>query len=229
MVRAIDDDRDDAPMTPQRDNLRMTRRRKIDPVSSTDSAGELILPSGFTGVPRVFFQRDPRLVAPELLNKVLLRGDGRAGRIIEVEAYVGDQDPAAHTFRGETARNRTMFGPAGHMYVYFTYGMHWCSNAVCGEVGQGWGVLMRALQPLQGIELMRAARPKATPRTLASGPACLTQAMGIDGSFNGADLVRGDRGVRIASDGTAPPDSPRIGPRIGISRGKELPFRWRVG
>lgn len=207
----------------------MARRSKINPVSDVGSAGEVMLPYDLVGVPRMLFQRDPRLVAPELLNKILLRDDGRAGRIIEVEAYVGDQDPAAHTFRGETARNRTMFGPAGHMYVYFTYGMHWCCNTVCGEVGQGWGVLIRALEPLHGIELMRAARPKATPRTLTSGPACLTQAMGIDGTFNGADLVLGDRGVRIASDGMPPPVEPRVGPRVGISRAKEFPFRWRTG
>lgn len=206
----------------------MTSRRKSDPASDLKSASEQALAYGLVGVPRAFFQRDPRLVAPELLNKILLRDDGRAGRIIEVEAYVGDQDPAAHTFRGETSRNRTMFGAPGHMYVYFTYGMHWCCNAVCGEVGQGWGVLIRALQPLHGIELMRAARPKATSRTLTSGPACLTQAMGIDGSFNGVDLVSGDSGVRIASDGTPPPIEPRIGQRVGISRGKELPYRWRT-
>ena len=206
----------------------MTRRRTINSETLTDAASEPALRYGLRGVPRAFFQRDPRLVAPDLLNTILLRDDGRAGRIIEVEAYVGEEDPAAHTFRGETPRNRTMFGPAGHMYVYFTYGMHWCCNTVCGEVGQGWGVLIRALAPLHGIELMRVARPKATARTLTSGPACLTQAMGIDGTFNGADLVLGDRGVRIASDGTAPPAEPRVGPRVGISRGKELPWRWRT-
>ncbi|MFZ2237156.1 MAG: DNA-3-methyladenine glycosylase [Dokdonella sp.] len=179
-------------------------------------------------LPRSFYERDPRLVAPELLYKILLRGDGRAGRIIEVEAYCGEEDPAAHTFNGPTPRNRTMFGPGGHMYVYFTYGMHWCANTVCGLEGQGWGVLIRAVTPIAGIERMRPLRPRArSDRDLASGPARLTQAFGIDGSFDGADLVRNDRGVSVMSDGTMPPTTPRAGPRIGISRGKEFPWRWR--
>ncbi|MGA9420965.1 MAG: DNA-3-methyladenine glycosylase, partial [Rhodanobacteraceae bacterium] len=170
-------------------------------------------------LPRAFFERDPRIVAPELLDKILMRDDGRAGRIIEVEAYCGAEDPAAHTFGGATRRNRTMFGPAGHLYVYFTYGMHWCCNTVCGPAGQGWGVLLRAVRPLAGIERMREARPRARhDRDLASGPARLTQALGIDGRFDGADLVLNDRGVSVLSDGTAPPEGPRIGPRVGISR-----------
>ncbi len=177
---------------------------------------------------RTFFERDPRVVAPELLNKILLRDDGRAGRITEVEAYCGADDPAAHTFRGPTPRNRTMFGPAGHMYVYFTYGMHWCANTVCGPEGLGWGILIRAVMPIAGIAAMRAARPRArTDRDLASGPARLTQAFGIDGTFDGADLIGNNRGVWVATDGTPPPITPRIGPRIGISRAKEFPWRWR--
>lgn len=180
-------------------------------------------------LPRNFFERDPRTVAPELLNKLLVRDDGRAGRIIEVEAYCGADDPAAHTFRGLTRRNRTMFGPAGHLYVYFTYGMHWSCNTVCGPEGEGWGVLLRAIVPIAGIERMRLARGSArSDRELANGPAKLAQAMGIDGSFDGADIVLDDRGVSVRTDGVPPPAQPRVGPRVGISRAKDFPWRWRT-
>lgn len=178
---------------------------------------------------RPFYARHPTEVAPALLNKVLVREDGRAGRIIETEAYCGADDPAAHTFNGPTRRNATMFGAPGHMYVYFTYGMHWCCNAVCGPVGQGWGVLIRAIEPMCGLELMRAARPASTKlRDLTSGPARLTQALAITGEFDGADLVCNDRGVCVCDDGTPPPLTPLTGPRIGISRGKAFDWRWRV-
>ena len=187
------------------------------------------LPAGWTVVPRRFYRRHPVEVAPELLNKLLVRDDGRAGRIVEVEAYAGSEDPAAHSFRGRTARNATMFGEPGHLYVYFTYGLHWGSNAVCGDVGEGAGVLLRAIEPLAGLELMRPLRPAARrDRDLANGPGKLSQAMGLDRSHDGADLVRGDRGVWIASDGTPPPANPRVGPRVGISRAVDFPWRWRT-
>jgi DNA-3-methyladenine glycosylase len=182
-----------------------------------------------TLLPRAVFRRDPRAVAPELLNKVLVSADGRTGRIVEVEAYCGAEDPAAHSYRGRTARNATMFGPAGHMYVYFTYGMHWCCNAVCGEVGEGAGVLIRALEPVAGVQAMRAARPAARrDRDLCSGPARLTQALGISGVHDGIDLVSGRSGFAIVDDGTLPPPGVNGCARIGVSRGVDLPWRWYV-
>ena len=180
-------------------------------------------------LPREFYRRHPTRVAPELLNKILLRDDGRAARIVEVEAYAGAEDPAAHSYRGMTARNATMFGEAGHLYVYFTYGMHWGSNAVCGEPGEGVGVLLRAAEPLAGLALMRSLRPAARrERDLANGPGKLSQAMGLNRSFDGGDLVSGDRGVRIVDDGLPPPATPVVGPRIGISRAQDFPWRWHV-
>ncbi|SFW62095.1 DNA-3-methyladenine glycosylase [Luteibacter sp. UNCMF366Tsu5.1] len=180
-------------------------------------------------LPRAFFQRDPRVVGPELLNKVLACADGRAGRIVEVEAYCGAFDPAAHTYRGKTKRNAVMFGPPGHMYVYFTYGMHWCCNTVCGEDGEGSGVLIRALEPLAGIERMREARPKVRrDRELCSGPARLTQAMGITGAQNGIDLVRARDGYTVVDDGTPAPENVPGSARIGIREGTDLLWRWFV-
>jgi DNA-3-methyladenine glycosylase len=178
-------------------------------------------------LPVEFYRRDPRVVAPELLNKLLVAEDGRRGRIVEVEAYCGAEDPAAHTYRGRTARNASMFGPGGHLYVYFTYGMHWCANVVCGEEGEGVGVLMRALEPVAGLELMRAARPKAkTDRDLCRGPARLAQAFGITRADDGDDLRRGR--IRVLDDGVEPPGAPHVGPRIGISEAVHEPWRWHV-
>jgi DNA-3-methyladenine glycosylase len=119
-----------------------------------------------------------------------------------------------------------MFGPAGHLYVYFTYGMHWCANAVCGAEGEGVAVLLRALAPVDGMEAMRAARPVRRDLDLASGPAKLCQALGIDRTFDGADLVSGDRGLTIVDDGTKPPRRPPSSTRVGLSQGKEHEWRW---
>jgi DNA-3-methyladenine glycosylase len=179
------------------------------------------------------YRRDPRDLAPDLLGKVLVHDDPdvgpRTGRIVEVEAYCGAADPGSHAFRGMTPRNRTMFGPPGGLYVYFTYGMHWCANVVCGDEGEGVAVLLRALAPLDGVEAMRAARPAARRRRdLCNGPAKLCQAFGLDGSFDGADLVTADRGVWVGDDGTAPPAHPFRTTRIGLSAGAEHPWRWCV-
>jgi DNA-3-methyladenine glycosylase len=178
-------------------------------------------------LPRSFYRRDPRVVAPELLNKVLVRGE-RQARIVEVEAYCGGEDPGSHAFRGPTKRNATMFRPGGHLYVYFTYGMHWCANAVCGAEGQGVAVLLRAAAPLKGIDDMRAARGgPPRDRDLCSGPAKLCQSFGITGGLDGVDLVTGSE-ITIATDGTPPPANPGVGLRVGLSAGAEHPWRWWV-
>ncbi len=177
---------------------------------------------------RAFYRRAPEQVAPDLLNKVLVVGD-LAGRIVEVEAYGGADDPASHAHRGPTARNATMFGPPGHLYVYFTYGMHWCANAVTSAPGTAGAVLIRALEPLRGTDQMAVARPGARrPSDLANGPAKLCQALGVDGRLDGADLTTGDRLVTIVDDATAPPERAATGPRVGISAGTEVAWRFWV-
>ena len=179
---------------------------------------------------RRFYARGALEVAPDLLNKVLVAPDGRAGRIVEVEAYRGADDPGSHGFRGLTKRNATMFGPPGHLYVYFTYGMHWCANVVVETDAVAAAVLLRALSPLEGLEAMYAARGPAarTERDLCSGPAKLTQALGIDGAFDGADLVTGDRGVTIVDVGPPPPTVPAVTTRIGLTSGADLPWRFHI-
>jgi DNA-3-methyladenine glycosylase len=179
-------------------------------------------------LPRAFYDADPLDVGPRLLNKLLIRGT-RLGRIVEVEAYRGAEDPASHAYKGPTRRNAIMFGPPGHLYVYFTYGMHWCANAVCGPEGTGYAVLLRALAPLAGLPAIRRARPPGTTDVnLTNGPAKLCQAFGITGTQDGADLVTGDRGLTIGDDGTAPPSEPAVSVRIGISQAADRPWRWWV-
>jgi len=176
---------------------------------------------------REFYRRDPRLVAPALLGKVLVAG-ARSGRIVEVEAYCGDLDPAAHSYRNRSARNEVMFGPAGHLYVYFTYGMHWCANAVCGEIDEGVAVLLRALAPLTGLDAMRRTRGGVDDRDLCRGPARLCQALGLDRGHDGADLVTGGGGVWIGDDGVRSPADPVVTTRVGLSRNADAPWRWYV-
>lgn len=178
-------------------------------------------------LPPGFYARPSPEVAPDLLNKVLV-ASRCAGRIVEVEAY--DQaDPASHSFRGPTQRTEVMFGPPGRLYVYFTYGMHWCANAVCEAEGSGAAVLVRALAPLQGIDAMIERRPRArTVRDLCNGPAKLCQALGIDGDQNGVDLTRVRSPVMVLDDGTPPPQRPGRSPRIGIRVAAEVPWRWFV-
>lgn len=150
----------------------------------------------------------------------------RRGRIVETEAYLGTEDPAAHSYRGPTPRTATMWGEPGHLYVYFSYGMHWCCNPVCGD---GRAVLLRALEPVGGLPEMRAVRPAARrDRDLANGPARLTQALGITGEDDGADLVTGDRGIVVVDDGTPPPPQPTVTPRIGITKAAAELWRFYV-
>lgn len=183
-------------------------------------------------VPRSFFDRDALEVAPELLNKLLVRDDAPellVARLVEVEAYCGLDDAGSHAYRGKTVRNATMFGRPGGLYVYFTYGMHWCANAVCGPGGQPHAALLRAAAPLEGLDVMRARRPKARrDRELCAGPARLAQAFGLDRVLDGDDLVTGP--VRILDDGTPPPEQPGVSERIGLSpgRGDEHPWRFYV-
>ncbi len=183
-------------------------------------------------LPRAYFDRDALSVAPELLNKVLERRDGGAriaARIVEVEAYCGADDPGSHAFRRRTPRNATMFGAPGRLYVYFSYGNHWCMNVVCGPGEQPHAVLLRAAAPLEGIEVMYARRPAARrDRDLAAGPGRLGQAFGVDRSFDGSDLGAGP--IRIVDDGVAPPGRPGVSARIGLAPGKGdlFPFRFYV-
>jgi DNA-3-methyladenine glycosylase len=146
-------------------------------------------------LPRSFYARPAIEVAPELLGHVLVRllpdGTRLAARLVEVEAYEPD-DPGSHAFRGMTPRNEVMFGPPGHLYVYFTYGMHFCMNAVTRRPGEGSAVLLRAGEPLDGVDEMRRRRGRDRPIELCSGPGRFTQALGIERPENGSDLVRGD-------------------------------------
>jgi DNA-3-methyladenine glycosylase len=193
-------------------------------------------------LPRAFYNRDPRLVAPDLLGKVLVRREGRkilAGRIVEVEAYLGKNDPASHSARGETPRNAVMFGPPGFVYVYFIYGNHYCMNVSCLPKGIAGGILFRALEPLQGIEAMAVARGISVtgPRdlkNLTSGPGRLAEALDITRlRDNGKDLTskKSDLFIAepIAEDSSKDYDRARrvlTTPRIGITKAAELPLRY---
>jgi DNA-3-methyladenine glycosylase len=175
-------------------------------------------------LPRSFFARDALVVAPELLNKVLVAGPC-AGRIVEIEAYRSDE-PAAHSFRGPTPRTAVMFGPAGHLYVYFSYGMHHCANVVTGADGDGQAVLLRAVLPLEGIDVMTARRHGR--KQLADGPGKLCQAFGLDLGHTGLDLCGDDSPVHIDDDGTPPPVVAVTTRRVGITKAVDLPWRYLV-
>jgi DNA-3-methyladenine glycosylase len=180
-------------------------------------------------LPRSFYDRDALELAPVLLNKLLVRTGGGprlAARIVEVEAYRGADDPGSHSFRRRTPRNETMFGPPGHLYVYFSYGNHWCMNVVSGPGAQPHAVLLRAAAPLAGVDTMRERRVAARrDRDLCSGPGRLGQAFGVNRSHDGLDLVRGE--IRIVDDGVAPPAKPGVSTRVGLAPGKGEERRYR--
>jgi DNA-3-methyladenine glycosylase len=171
-------------------------------------------------LPRSFFDRSVHKVAPELVGATLLV-DGVGGVIVEVEAY-HHTDPAAHSYIGRTNRNAIMFGPPGMAYVYRSYGIHWCLNFVCEADGSASAVLIRALEPTQGIGLMRRRRGVADERALCSGPGKLCEALGVTQRHNGLALDRAPFELR------ARPARPEIvvGPRIGISKAVERPWRY---
>ena len=178
---------------------------------------------------RSFFARDPVVLARDLLGCVLFyrTPDGLlAGRIVETEAYTGAADPASHAFRGRTARNMVMFGPAGHAYVYFSYGMHYCLNVTAERAGTAGAVLIRALEPLAGIDLIRAHGDHGPAARLLSGPGKIGRGFGLTLQDNGRDFTRGALGI---SAGTPAPDGQvAVSRRIGISRAVELPYRFTV-
>lgn len=165
--------------------------------------------------------------APRLLGAVL-RSDGVAVRLTEVEAYDGPDDPGSHAYRGQTARNEVMFGPPGRLYVYFTYGMHFCMNVVCGPPGKPSAVLLRAGEVVEGIELARERRGALKDRELARGPARMCVALGIDRQHNGAVLTDPASPVRLTLGGYDGPVS--TGPRVGLREAADRPWRfWAEG
>jgi DNA-3-methyladenine glycosylase len=183
-------------------------------------------PEVMRGLPRRFYERGTVVVARDLLGKVLVHGE-TAGIIVETEAYLGGDDLASHSAVGITNRTRVIFGPAGHAYVYLSYGMHDCMNIVAEKAGVPGAVLIRALEPIEGLDVMRRRRPKArTDRDLASGPGKLTQALAITRRQTGVDMTRGDLVVV---------DRPgehlfqiAVTPRIGITKCADLPLRFFI-
>jgi DNA-3-methyladenine glycosylase len=178
---------------------------------------------------REFFDRRAEEVAPDLLGCVLSRttpGGTVAVRLTEVEAYAGPRDPASHAYRGPTKRNAVMFGPPGHAYVYFTYGMHFCVNLVCLGEGTAAAVLLRAGEIVEGRSLAAARRPRSSVRDLARGPARLCDALAIDRELSGADVCSPSSPLRVSSG--APAAAFRTGPRTGVSSAKDVPWRFWI-
>jgi len=190
-------------------------------------------------LPRKFFDRDPRIVAPDLLGKLIVRQEGRkliSGRIVELEAYLGADDAAAHSAAGRTARNDVLWGPPGHAYVYFIYGVHYCLNISCMPEGEAGGILIRALEPVSGLEAMAAARELGgldfdsvrDLSKLASGPGRLSEALRVTRPRdNGKDMVSHDSNLQVRDDGFVPD---KIGKtlRVGITKAADMPLRYVI-
>jgi DNA-3-methyladenine glycosylase len=192
---------------------------ECDGVRAPEIVSNLILP-------RAFYKRRTVEVARDLLGKKLVHGDA-AGIIVETEAYLGGDDLASHSAAGITDRTRVIFGPPGHAYVYLSYGMHDCLNIVAEPEGTPGCVLIRALEPVEGLELMRARRPAArTDRDLASGPGKLTRALAITRKHSGVDMTRGD--LVVLADSRLPSLEIVVTPRIGITKCADLPLRFYI-
>lgn len=190
-------------------------------------------------LPRKFFDRDPRIVGPDLLGKLIVRREGRkliAGRIVEVEAYLGADDAAAHAAAGRTARNDVLWGPPGHAYVYFIYGVHYCLNISCLPDGKAGGILIRALEPVSGLEEMAAARELGDLdfnsvrdlRKLASGPGRLSEALRVTRPRdNGKDMLSPECDLQVRDDGVVP-EKIATTARIGITKSADMPLRYVI-
>jgi DNA-3-methyladenine glycosylase len=184
-------------------------------------------------LPRSFYGHSAAVVARRMLGHWLVRREASGwsgGLIVETEAY-GEGDPASHAYRGETVRNRAMFGPPGRAYVYFIYGNHWCFNAVCRPAGVAEAVLVRAIEPVWGLEFMRQRRPVARLRDLTSGPAKLCAALGLDRSHDQADLCGAEAEVRVAENPDRAAAVRRMGgvvvtTRVGLTRAEDAPLRF---
>jgi DNA-3-methyladenine glycosylase len=190
--------------------------------------------SGRRLVGRAFFDRSPAVVARELLGKVLrhrYKGEWLSGRILEVEAYLGFDDPASHAFIGQTERNRVLFGPPGVAYVYFVYGMYYCLNASCLPAGEPGGVLFRAIEPLQGVKTMarlRGVSEASGAIRISGGPGRLCQALGIARELhNGVDMTRRDATLQVVDDGYRV-SRVDVTPRIGIQKAADFPLRFLI-
>lgn len=192
-------------------------------------------PAAVRRLPRSFFARPTLTVARELLGQRLVRLDrGRrlSGWIVEAEAYIGPKDLACHAHVGRTARNEVMWGPPGHAYVYFTYGMHWCLNIVTEDEGYPAAVLIRGVAPDEGVGVMRRRRGRVPDARLADGPAKVCQALGLDGGFNGHDLCAPGARLFLETPRAGPVGKVTRGPRVGLNNvpepWKSKPWRYRL-